>query len=416
MTIQRYFKRMIAFLMAIALLGVTLHPMLSWAQADQLTPVLSLTWKPDGSRLAVTTRDRLQIYDQNLQLVQELALEGRTASTVDWSPDGTKLVVGRQILDAETLAVLLTIDTEVNLGGWNRDGSQVWTLAPDSMGIAIFDAESGNLVNTISVDGTLITGAEWSPDSTRFATLFHALDTLVILDVSSGEISATYPQAVAPGPLEWSPDNTRIAGSTQVVVEVGTPGSVPAANNALLFEVYVWDAATGQVLNRFSGLPEYPQHLQWHPDGVELAGGASNGAVFIWDTSTNQQVDYFLSSAPVTNMQYSPFGGRLAVGSNPAQLQNISPERRIPPDTTAFVQRPADIALELFVPTPSIHDVEYIIEACDVPSDVEQSLTTDLQANDLNAFIAEVEALPEGTSPPACAADLIAVAEALQRQ
>lgn len=47
---------------------------------------------------------------------------------------------------------------------------------------------------------------------------------------------------------------------------------------------------------------------------------------------------------------------------------------------------------------------------------VEQSLTADIQAGQLTDFVARAEALPVGVIPPACAADLIAVAEALKNR
>jgi WD40 repeat protein len=410
MNTHRNFKRILLFLLTLVLLGLMLSPTASQAQSDQVAQVLSVAWNHEGSRLAVTTLDSLQIYDQNLQLAQEMGLNGRTVATVKWSPDGTRLIVGRHILDAETLSVLVTIDTEVNLSGWSQDSSQVFTLAADSMGLAIFDATSGNLIKTVSSGGTIIDGAVWSPDNTRFATRL-GLDSIAILDVASGGISATYPQPVSPGPLVWSPDSTRIAGATQVLVETGTPGSVPSANSALLFEVYVWDATTGQVLNRFSGLPEYPHALRWHPDGVELAGGAVNGAVFVWDTSTNQQVDYFLGSGPVTRIEYSPLGGRLAIGTNPAQLAYISLDRRTETSARPYIQHVPGIGLDIIVPTPSLERLRGIGERCNAPQNVMRMLNTPEQ---LPTFVSQVRALTAAQIPPGCAADLIAVAEALQ--
>jgi hypothetical protein len=80
------------------------------------------------------------------------------------------------------------------------------------------------------------------------------------------------------------------------------------------------------------------------------------------------------------------------------------------------IQTLANGAIQIVVPAPSLERLQAIAEACNAPVAVEQSLAADIQANDLNAFVAQVEALPEGTIPPACAADLIAVAEALQSQ
>lgn len=78
------------------------------------------------------------------------------------------------------------------------------------------------------------------------------------------------------------------------------------------------------------------------------------------------------------------------------------------------VQTLANGAVQIVVPVPSPERLQAIADACNAPAAVEQSLTASLQADQLSTFITQVEALPENTIPPACADDLIAVAEALQ--
>jgi hypothetical protein len=65
-------------------------------------------------------------------------------------------------------------------------------------------------------------------------------------------------------------------------------------------------------------------------------------------------------------------------------------------------------------PAPSVEQLHAIVAACDAPPTVETSLIASLDAGDLADVVAQVEALPPDTIPPACAADVIAVAEALQ--
>src|SRR5690606_30147442 len=118
--------------------------------------------------------------------------------------------------------------------------------------------------------------------------------------------------------------------------------------------------------------------------------------------SLNRQGGRFL-------MSLSPYGGRLALG-------NSAPVN----DTTAVqvsrnvIQTLANGAIVIVVPAPSLERLQAIAEACNAPTPIEQSLTASLQADQLTDFVAQVEALPENTIPPACAADLIAVARALQ--
>jgi WD40 repeat protein len=382
------------------------------AQLDQPAAVYAVAWKPDGSQFAILAHDKVKIYNHAMEIIQSIAIEAPVAVIV-WSPDGTNLIVGRQILDALTFEVLITIDSEIDLGGWSHDGSQVFTLSSDSMGgVAIFNAVDGKLLKTISPGQIMIKGAAWSPDSTRFATIF-GLHELAILDVASERITATYPQTVSIGTLAWSPDSTRIATATMIEVPAGTPDSISTASGFVLLEVYVWDPETGEVVNHFSGLPEYPMVLRWHPAGNELAGGAANGAVYVWDLSINQQIDYFLSSGALQTMSYSPYGGRLAVGSNLAMLQYADPARRIRPKIAHLVQRLPDTSLELFVPAPSVRDLIYIIKACNLSSPISQQLMWLTTSDQLASLKHYIELASEDQIPPACTTDLIAVAEAI---
>jgi hypothetical protein len=82
----------------------------------------------------------------------------------------------------------------------------------------------------------------------------------------------------------------------------------------------------------------------------------------------------------------------------------------------SVIQTLAGGAVRIVVPAPSLERLQAIADACSAPAAVEQSLTADIQAGQLTDFVARVEALPVGVIPPACAADLIAVAEALENR
>jgi hypothetical protein len=113
----------------------------------------------------------------------------------------------------------------------------------------------------------------------------------------------------------------------------------------------------------------------------------------------------------IEDIELSPYGGRLAIANNGSTL---APELPTNVDgTTLATQTLLDGAVQIVVPAPSLERLQAIADACNAPSTVEQALATSDQLTD---FVAEVEALPENTIPLACAADLIAVAEALQSQ
>jgi len=66
------------------------------------------------------------------------------------------------------------------------------------------------------------------------------------------------------------------------------------------------------------------------------------------------------------------------------------------------------------VPAPSLKLLDTIAKQCNASPEVEQSLTTSITSNQLEALTSTVESLTAEQIPPACAADLIAVAQALE--
>ena len=315
-------------------------------------------------------------------------------------------------MDTQTLEVLITIDVPGTLGGWNKDGSQVYTLSANSTAIAIFDTSTGKLAQTVFDGDAILRGIEWSPDNTKFATSFNLKD-LSLIEVDTGSVTS-YNQNGSLGPIAWSPDSTKIASAVMLEVKKGTLGSIESASGAVIFELYVWDVSTGQIMSYITPLSEYPQILRWSPNGVEVAGGAANGGIYIWDTLKNELVDYFLSNGSILSMDYSPFGSRLAIGSNSYQLQYISPDRRVEPKNLPYVQSVPNIGLEVFVPIATVERFAEIAASCNAPASLTQ-VDSALQTDAAQTLLTQLDAVPEGAIPVGCEADLRAIAEAIQQ-
>jgi hypothetical protein len=109
------------------------------------------------------------------------------------------------------------------------------------------------------------------------------------------------------------------------------------------------------------------------------------------------------------HISFSPYGGRLAYGSAIPSEAIVSSE---PQTDDAGAVSLAGGAIQIVVPAPSRERLQAIAVACNAPAPVQEALAA--QTESINDLAAQVEALPEGTIPPACAADLIAVANALQ--
>jgi WD40 repeat protein len=80
--------------------------------------------------------------------------------------------------------------------------------------------------------------------------------------------------------------------------------------------IYLWDAATGELLTVLTGHEATPRRLAFTPDGRELASGDDAGIVRIWDLAAQREsmiID--AHEGPVRSMAVSPDGLTLVTGS-----------------------------------------------------------------------------------------------------
>ncbi len=137
-----------------------------------------------------------------------------------------------------------------------------------------------------------------------------------------------------------------------------------------------------------------------------LAAYNAADTVTLWDVETSQVLQSFSGSGPSRywngQPNYSRYGGRLAYGVT------FDPQAQVRSDDLA------SLGIQIVVPDASVERLRSIAELCGAPRAVTEALTADtLDADDLSAFMVRVESLPDGAIPPACAADLLAVAEAM---
>jgi WD40 repeat protein/serine/threonine protein kinase len=79
--------------------------------------------------------------------------------------------------------------------------------------------------------------------------------------------------------------------------------------------IRLWDAQTGQELQRFCGHEDRVYHLAFSPDGQYLASGSWDGTVKIWHVATGQELHTLRGSAPkIWCVAFSPDGRWLASG------------------------------------------------------------------------------------------------------
>jgi WD40 repeat protein len=404
----------IGSLLKLTVLVLTLSTLLfdtAFAQENQIGDIRSLYWSPDGAKLIANTNKGIYLYDRDFRL---LVFESHRDSNYpyiisSWSPDSQSIIVGKEIWDASTLKPILTMPTEFGVTGWNKDGTQVFSLGSEGREIIILDAVSGQIVHKLPT--VPIEWAKWSPDNTRFATALGS--AVMLIDAVQGNIIAQYNQSGIISSIEWSPDSSKLAFSLQTVVQPNTLGSHATDGSvAVVYETHILNTNTGQLIQTFSPLPDYFVHLRWTPDSSELIGLSGNGNVFVWDILTGKIVDSFQTPGRLGAIALSPYGGRLFVASNVLEAVDNVARGAVKP-ISAFSENVLNGAILVAVPHPSEVKLQAITQACGVQPSVQQSLTAQITTNKLQDFTKQVSALTDAQIPPGCKADLLAVAEAL---
>jgi len=387
---------------------------------DVPTVISSVQWQPGGERLLVMGRGQpghwaVWLYDAEGKHPPVEVLSYEEPVSAHWSPDGSRFTVGRNIVDAQTLDITLTLDAVSGIGGWSPDGTQVLAWTDDTL-LGLFDTTTGELVRTVSVGDERPDAVGWSPNGEYFI-LIHPTGKADIVSADDGRHITTIPMEYPMG-LRWSPDSRYLAAGFTESVEAGTPGTLPDAASPRVASVVVWETLTGEVVQRFEGLLNWAAVIRWHPQRPEIAAGTPIGLVYVWNIETGQQLDLLSTIGGSGILDYSPFGGRLVVGGSILRQETLDAQREelYSPDRNQWTHSIVDNVLVLTVPDPSLERLTAIQTVCAQASDAVTSVAVPQRAVDLDEYIAQIEAIPAMQLPPGCAADLVAVAQALQSQ
>lgn len=268
--------------------------------------VQSVSWSPDGTRIASGSWDKVvAIWDNDSSAVLAAVTGNQSlVSSVAWSPDGTRIAIdswnGVRVLDAATGTELAVLGNELRHAGcitWSPNGNRIVRGSIDGT-LRLWDATSGTELAVIQAHEDDVKGVSWSPNGARIAS--GSFDkTVRVWDAVSGSallVLRGHEHFVCG--VSWSPDGARIVS-----------GSVDKT-------VRVWDADSGSELAVLHGHEDQVFCVSWSPDGTRIASGSMDRTIRVWDAKSWAELALLRGhDNVVSSVAWSPDGTRIASGS-----------------------------------------------------------------------------------------------------
>jgi WD40 repeat protein len=255
------------------------------------------SWHPDGTHFALATGGEIRIWDARTnELVRAGSPSGASVTGVDYSTDGSRLVIGElsgkvTMLDPSNLTpVGEPVDlneavTSVTAGPDNRtaialtgfeDPSGFWSGSTTTW--VFIDLEAGEILDqgSLGFSGRVV---DFSADGRR-AAVGGTNGELLVLDLDTGQ-PVRPPQRIHDIVLAvtYSPDGTQLLTS-------GADGS-----NGL------WDGQTGELLARVTTPQRFTEAGFESDPNTVLIAPLWGGAVYEWDTPIAYAIDYARQAA-----------------------------------------------------------------------------------------------------------------------
>lgn len=374
------------------------------AQLTNLIYITSVDISDDGRHIADagiqpdSSRGFLQIIDSATGAVTfQINPMSAGFSSVAWSSDNRYIAAGSfdqsiWIIDLATERHVFTLrghQGTVTSVSWDSTGTRLVSSGSWDRQVILWDMRTLQPIYILEIDDPQ--SVQFSPNDMLIAV--GARDLFVFpstLQISSSSIRSDYRySSLYAGDVSWSNTGEQIAVSSQTYVD-------PTA------QIQIIDVETRELLHSIDTNTQGIYGLAWSPSDDLIAAYSIDGLTTIWEVETESLLNTFPGDNRYaqTSLTFSTYGGRLFYG---VPFASVFDQRQI--NTTNGVA--------VVVPVTSLERLQSIARLCDAPTIVEQAIPLNAQVETVSNFTRVLRELPEGTIPPACAADLIAVAEAL---
>ena len=272
--------------------------------------VYSVAYRPDGKQIATWSFDgTVKIWDatngkelKTFELSIARSQPNAPVGSVSYSPDGKRLAFSDnnvvKIVDETNGTEILSLvpsDSTVMDVKFSPDGSQ-FAVATYQGTLYIFDSKTGNQLLEVAASPMEIQRLAFSPDGTHIA-LANQVDANV-WDVSTGKRLLTYSghgEVMRLSGIAYSPDGKWIA---------------TAGNDAT---IQVWDSQTGAKLLTLVGHTGPAFGVAFSPDGQYLASSSTDRTVKVWKLpkpgeQVTEPLTLYGNSGAIYQIAFSPDG------------------------------------------------------------------------------------------------------------
>jgi WD40 repeat protein len=395
------------FVLTLIILG-TLAGGLS-SQEEDIVYVTAVAWSHDGSKIAVvgirqtTTQGYLRVIDvQTGAVLYSFDPNPGGFTSVDWSHDDRFIAVGGYdqvvwIFDIEMQTHVTSLwghQSTVSAVAWHPEGSlMVSTGNWDGLTI-LWDMTTYQQIRVVEAGDLFPLTVGFSPDGQKIAIGGEGGIRIYPTHSALEQEPLWYFRELNVAALAWNHTGDHIAFSTQTFPSLTNP------NQKSFSQLHLIDSDSGIQLKVLPTDDITIYGLDWNPDDRFIASHSIDGFVRIWEINTGIQVENYPGMLHYpSDISFSPYGGRLAYGTA-VPIDATTGENRYAQHTDPL-HLLANYGIQIIVPDRTPERLHAIAEACGV------TLPTNSRA-DLTAQLDAVKI------PPACRADLLAVAAALE--
>jgi WD40 repeat protein len=287
--------------------------------------VTAIEWNPESTLLATSNGDEVDIWEVATgEKVTEFQGDTFGVTSLSWNPDGDRLAaLGNRVVvwDVDTgrnLNILEFPDNEANSGNvaWNNDGKKLafsrWNYDPQTPFASIIQIWDEELEEVNNIGNRLTSSlhtAQWSPDGSKLA--IADTNILSIWETATGDLLFETNDVIEVAALAWSPDSTRLAFGNVASLGLDRVGNIIFAPT-----IQVVDLSTEEIVTAIEGEIGVVKAMSWSPDGQLIATDSLDGIVILWDIESGTPITHIEGhNDEITSIKWSPDGRLLASAS-----------------------------------------------------------------------------------------------------